>query len=446
MISSPVQRHLPEVSGLLLSLLALFVVWYVFGRDIHGCVGTRLAPAYKLHGLNFGPYTAGEDPLRGDRIREEELKARMLVFAPFTEWMRTYGSGDEEKIAGRVAHDLNLRSAVGAWLTQDQAANERHISELIQSVRAGDVDIAIVGSETLTRHDLTEDQLIGYIKRVKKEAGGVPVTTSDYYTEILTHPAVVAVCDIVLVNYYPFWEGIRVEEALPVIHGWHGQVKEAAGGKPIIVSETGWPSAGNRIGDAVPSPENASSFFLEFVSWARLNGVPYFYFEAFDEPWKEAHEGPLGAHWGLWDKDGRLKAGIQRVFDGETSPDTWTVNLIPGGQGDPRVEFTYVPPRGGIELVRGRVWHVTAADYKVALFTYTSGGWHAKPFPDRYLTTIQSDGSWICGISFGDVTENPTRIVAYVLPNRFSAPAFRGGPSLPSEADSASVAKADTLR
>jgi len=109
----------------------------------------------------------------------------------------------------------------------------------------------------------------------------------------------------------------------------------------IIVSETGWPSCGNQVGDAVPSPENASFYFLNFVSWARANNVPYFYFEAFDESWKAVYEGPQGACWGIWDKDGNLKPGMQDVFDGKVMQDNWSSTAIPGSLGSPCIGFTY---------------------------------------------------------------------------------------------------------
>ncbi len=115
---------------------------------------------------------------------------------------------------------------------------------------------------------------------------------------VLAHPAVIANSDVVLANYYPYWEGVSIDVAVATLHRWHQRVVAAAPGKSVIVSETGWPGGGNAAGNAVPSPENASFYFLNFVSWARANDVPYFYFEALDETWKTAHEGPQGAHWG----------------------------------------------------------------------------------------------------------------------------------------------------
>ena len=77
--------------------------------------------------------------------------------------------------------------------------------------------------------------------------------------------------------------------------------------KEIFVGETGWPCCGDAFSGAVPSPENASRCFLNFVSWARANNVPYFYFEAFDEQWKATYEGSPNACWGIWERNSNMK-------------------------------------------------------------------------------------------------------------------------------------------
>ena len=40
---------------------------------------------------------------------------------------------------------------------------------------------------------------------------------------------------------------------------------------------------------------------------AKEEGIEIFYFSSFDEDWKVGAEGDVGAYWGLWDKDGKLK-------------------------------------------------------------------------------------------------------------------------------------------
>ena len=82
-----------------------------------------------------------------------------------------------------------------------------------------------------------------------------------------------------------------------------------AGGRKVIVSETGWPNIGSATGAAIPSWTNAVRYFLNAYRWAEEEDVEIFYFSSFDEDWKVDSEGDVGAYWGLWDKDGNLKYG-----------------------------------------------------------------------------------------------------------------------------------------
>ena len=91
----------------------------------------------------------------------------------------------------------------------------------------------------------------------------------------------------------------------------YSQIKAVANGKPIIISETGWPTAGNTIGNAVASLDNAARYFCEFTTWAHENQVDYWYFEAFDEPWKADSNSPQEVHWGIWDKFGNIKVSLR---------------------------------------------------------------------------------------------------------------------------------------
>ncbi len=279
---------------------------------------------YTLSGVDLGPFVGGPDPTMGARVSETRLRELIGVIAPHVEWIRTYGSGAGLENAGRIGREFGLKTALGAWLDSHAPSNETEIAALIANAQQGDVDIAIVGSETLQRGDLTPAQLIAYIDRVKAAVPeGVRVATADTFHQLMTHPDVVAAGDVVLVNYYPFFDGVPIGSALRVLHGWHQQLQEVAGQKEIIVSETGWPDCGSGPGGATPTAENSAFYFLNFVSWARANAVKYFYFEAFDEIWKARISTREGC-FGLWDGTLQLKPGMERVLNGETIPDNWT--------------------------------------------------------------------------------------------------------------------------
>jgi len=255
----------------------------------------------------------------------------MAVIAPYFTWTRTQTSlplQNSTETQASQARKAGLKVAAGCWLSTDLQANQTEIAALIADIQRGNVDIAVVGNETLYRGDLTEDQLLAYMRQVKA-AGAALVTTADTSNVLLTHPRVCAACDVLMANDYKYWEGFAVDGAIKQLNKTYDALVAASGGKQVIIGETGWPSAGNVIGHAIPSPENAAAYWVNFVSWARARGVEYFYFEAIDEPWKAQDEGPQGAHWGLWEVSSQLKTGMMQVFNGVTIPDNWTDNVMP---------------------------------------------------------------------------------------------------------------------
>jgi exo-beta-1,3-glucanase (GH17 family) len=385
-----------------------------------------------VYGLGFSAYTGVQDPNLGFILTETQIKERLEIIAPYTAWIRTFGSSLGMEHAAETAYELGLLTAVGAWLDGDDATNDEEMNNLISAAQAGFVDLAIVGSETIYRGDLTVDELIGYIERFRLAVPGVPVTTAETYDVWLHNADLIDAVDVVMANYYPYWEGIHIDQAMSYVHNRHQMVVVKAEGKNVIVSETGWPSEGDTIGQAVPTPENAVFYFLNFVSWASAEGVDYFYFEAFDEPWKAKYEGPQGAHWGVWDEDGNLKDEMERIFKGEIIPDNWTSGCFPGGSGIPEIEFTYVPSRGSSDNLEGQVLHVDTNLYTVAVYIYVTGWW-TKPYWNKPETAIACNGYFVCDITTGGVDSSASRIAAFLIPFDYDPPSMSGGRTLPND-------------
>ncbi len=255
-----------------------------------------------FHGLCFSPYVDGQGP--GTLIGEAQIRARMEVVRPHTRWVRSFSCTEGNEIIPRVAKACGLKTLVGAWLGTDRAINEREIEAVIAVARAGHADIVAVGNEVLLREDLSEDELLAYLERVKAALPGVPVGYVDAYYLFELHPRITAACDVVLANCYPFWEGCPLEQAIAYMQSMVRRTVAVAGGKPVIISETGWPDLGSAFHGAVPSREGAMRYFVDTFGWAAEAGVEVFYFGAFDEAWKVGAEGDVGAFWGLWDKHG----------------------------------------------------------------------------------------------------------------------------------------------
>ncbi len=260
-----------------------------------------------VHGLCFSPYLEGQQP--GSLVSEAQIRQRLLQIKPHTGWVRTFSCTDGHEQTPRIAHDLGMKTLVGAWLGTDAAINEREIQGVIEVARAGHADIVAVGNEVLLREDLSEDELLACLQRVKDALPGVPVGYVDAYYLFEKHPRVTAACDVVLTNCYPFWEGCPREAALAYMQSMVARTRAAAPGKRIVISETGWPDQGSPFHGAMPSREGAMRYFVDTCQWAHEDGIEVFYFAAFDEAWKVGAEGDVGAFWGLWDKDGVLKFG-----------------------------------------------------------------------------------------------------------------------------------------
>lgn len=258
-----------------------------------------------VHGLCFSPYLEGQAP--GSIVSEAQIRARLEIIRPHTRWIRSFSCTDGHEQTPRIAHELGLKTLVGAWLGTDREINEREVAAAIEVARAGHVDLLALGNEVLLREDMPEEELLGYLHRARQALPGVPVGYVDAYYLFEKHPRVTAACDVVLTNCYPFWEGCPREEAIDYMQSMYRRTVAAAGGKKVIISETGWPHTGSAFHGAVPSVEGAMRYFIDTCSWAGRDGVEVFYFAAFDEAWKVGAEGDVGAFWGLWDKDGLPK-------------------------------------------------------------------------------------------------------------------------------------------
>jgi exo-beta-1,3-glucanase (GH17 family) len=259
-----------------------------------------------MQGLCFSLYEDGQRP--GDIITEEQVRRRMEIIKPYTKWVRSFSCTDGNEFIPRIAKEYGLKTLVGAWLGDDPEINEREIAGLIQLANEGYVDIAAVGNEVLYRNDLSADELLYFINQVKLAIpDNIPVGYVDAYYEFSVHPIITEACDVILANCYPYWEGCPLEYSLGHMQQMFGQATHAANGKKVIITETGWPSQGTGLKGALPSSENAMKYFINAQVWSAKQNIEIFYFSSFDESWKVGPEGDVGAYWGLWDKDEKLK-------------------------------------------------------------------------------------------------------------------------------------------
>lgn len=420
--------------------------------DPGGYPGMPTLPAqrqdYQLSGLNLSLCAGTQAPAAGEAVDDAQISSRLAPLVGHTRAIRTYGvTAGLERIAP-LARAQGFEVWAGAWISPNRAANAAELDNLIAIGQAGQAAVLVVGSEVLLRNDLSESELLQCMARARVAAPpAVKVTTADTYAVLLAHPKVLEAFEIVFANIHPFWEGASIDAATGLVDGSWQMLGAAGAGKRVVLSEVGWPSAGSPHGSAVPSPENAARFFQEATTWARARGADLFWFAATDEAWKSNVEGDVGAHWGLWFADGAtLKPGMQPVFDGQRSADTWSGSAIPGGPGTPELDFASVPVSGSAQDLTGRIWHAKPADHVVVVYIQVDGAWWIKPTLAKPKTMIAPNGTWVCDVTTGGRDAFASAYAAFLLPAGITPPVALGASKLPPELAGMAVASLQVSR
>ena len=259
----------------------------------------------KMHGICFSPYEGTQEP--GAPISEAQVRRKLELLVPHTRWIRVFSCTQGNEIIPKLAKEYGFKTLVGAWLGEEADKNEEELQGLIALASAGYVDVAAVGNEVMYREELKEEELVEYILRAKEALNGIPVGYVDAYYEFTNRPKITEVCDVILANCYPYWEACHIDYSLLYMKQMYYQAVQAASGKRVIITETGWPSSGDALGAAQPGYENALKYFINAQAWSQQEGIEMFYFSAFDEGWKVGAEGSVGAFWGLWDANEQRK-------------------------------------------------------------------------------------------------------------------------------------------
>lgn len=267
-------------------------------------------PQGKLNSLSFAPFRTGQSPLEEKFPSAEQIDEDLRLLAQKTHIVRTYSSARVMNTIPALAQKHGLEMIQGAWLGFVKKDIRTEIAELIHAANTYPdvVKRVIVGNEVLLRGEMEPEELIGYIREVKA-AIKQPVSYADVWSMYMKNPQLIKEVDFITIHILPYWEDepIPVSQAPAHIAKIYNIVrKEAesiAPGKPILIGESGWPSAGRQRGWAVPSVSNEAEFIRGLLKVATENKFDYNIVEAFNQPWKDALEGVIGANWGIFTAD-----------------------------------------------------------------------------------------------------------------------------------------------
>jgi exo-beta-1,3-glucanase (GH17 family) len=356
---------------------------------------------------------------------------------PYVKGVRTYGTQNGLEKIPLLAKQRGLNVMVGIFLSEDTLVNNAQIAKAIELSNAGYADKLIVGGEALYNNLLTPVQLITYINRVKAACPGIPVTTAEVYSTLLAHPEVAAACDFIFPNMYPYYEGQPIECAMQWFDQTYQSLLTIAGGKEIIISETGWKTAGPAVGDAMPSFHNAIRFHRELLAWSLTTGVEVTIFEAFDEPWKLLVNDD---GWGLFFSNATLKPGMDSVFMSvEPVVPTWLCDE-PVPVGSDTLALDYIPVIGSSDNVKGHVNFINTCDYSIATYIKVGGAWWTKPTFGMPTVPVLCNGRWNVDYTAGGNDPLATDMCFFLVPEVYTPPQCSGCTNIPQQAYTNSIA------
>ncbi|KAK4193574.1 glycoside hydrolase superfamily [Podospora australis] len=197
-------------------------------------------------------------------------------------------NGPNEAI--QAAIDTNTSLLLGLWCSagEDVFANEllalqnaigkwgESFARLVVGISVGSEDLYRISPTGIENHSYAgagPDVIVRYIRRVRAIIQGTvldkkPVGHVDTWTAWVngTNQPVIDACDWIGMDAYPYFQS-KVSNAIEYNNGLFqdalGQTRAAVGGKPVWITETGFPATGKTSGAAVPSIENAARYWNE---------------------------------------------------------------------------------------------------------------------------------------------------------------------------------------
>lgn len=258
-------------------------------------------------GFSYSPYHMDQDPREKRYPRLTQIEADLELLSGKAVAVRTYSVEDTLAEIPRLARKHKLNVCLGAYLSYDEERNAWEFPRFLDVARNNpNVVRAIVGNETQHLGILDYDELLGFLDEASR-ALRVPVSTAEPAHIWHKYPELVEHVDFIAVQLLPYWEGKEVTAAVDYVFNELRGLKEAYPGKPIIISEVGWPSNGRVKNDAVASVTSQATFLRQFLARVPKEGYIYYIMEAFDQPWKTDIEGAVGAYWGVYDVERQPK-------------------------------------------------------------------------------------------------------------------------------------------
>lgn len=203
-------------------------------------------------------------------------------------------SGSDTAITNEIAA---LKAAISTYGTD--------FTNLVQGISVGSEDLYRDAAGDSSEPGVGVDELIDYIAQVRTAIAGtdlasVPVGHVDTYDsfENATNTKIIDQLDWIGFDGYPYWEssnGNSIEDAHDLFFAGLNKTNAIAQGKPVWVTETGWPAVGDDYGSAVASPANSRIYWKEVACELIASNINLWYYDL-----QESQNGQASPDFGIF--------------------------------------------------------------------------------------------------------------------------------------------------
>jgi exo-beta-1,3-glucanase (GH17 family) len=288
-------------------------------------------------GMDYTPLNTQYPDCMHNPASQNNITRDLAVLSQMTNVVRLYGTDcNQTQMLIHAVNQLKLQDTVKIWLGVWQDANTttnarqlRQMWDILDQYGDSYFKGVIVANEILFREQMTITSLGSLLEEVRANltARGMslPVATSDLGDKWTA--ALAGQSDAIMANIHPFFAGTKASEGADwTMYFWGNKTSTflKKDNAMNIIAETGWPSQGGTAcgnefetdcpDKAVAGIDEMNRFMEDWVCRALDDGTEYFWFEAFDEPWKKMFNTDgkhWEDHWGLMTVNRELKDGVK---------------------------------------------------------------------------------------------------------------------------------------
>jgi exo-beta-1,3-glucanase (GH17 family) len=264
------------------------------------------------HPQHHGQFGISYSPYKADRAckNQEEVNQDLDKLSQYS-FIRIYGTDcDQTKTVANAARRHKMRVFAGLYDLTGFPDSLSAISDVAKG-SDGKTDWSIfhtiaIGNELVNGGTNEPAEVISAVQKarsvLRRQGYEGPVVTVDTFSVLLDHPELCTVSDYCAANCHAFFDAHQQPGGAGAYALEQARaISAAAGGKRTMITESGWPHAGDANGAAVPSPENQQTALASLRRSFDHRREDLVLFTAFDDLWKDDNSFTFNAEkfWGF---------------------------------------------------------------------------------------------------------------------------------------------------